>query len=94
MPDVCIVAVCQNSGTRDRCWNQSSRPIDSRNGIRLVVVGRREGIEFSNFGRRLEGFASIMVVTLIPHMASLVSPCPLRMAGKSMYKHDTFVVSK
>lgn len=88
MPNVCIVSEGQNPRAGYRCWNQLSRPIGSRSS-NVLVVRLRKRIEFSNLGRRLDEFAGCTTV-LMSTVPSFASPRTRRMAGKSMYKHDTF----
>lgn len=54
------------------------------------MVRSREGIKSSNLGGRFDKFTSVMVVVPRSYITPLVSPCALRMAGKSMYEYNAF----
>ncbi len=90
MSDVRIVAVGNDSCAGDCYGDQMSWPIDRSVGGIPIAMRCREWVKSSIFRGRLEGFGSSRVVVVTSDVALLASPCPLRMAVKSMYEHNTF----
>jgi hypothetical protein len=49
---------------------------------------------FSNFGRRFNRFAIVIIFGSVPRISSLMSLCPFGMAGESMNEHNTSLLAE